>query len=42
MSSGKCINISNPKYFRTPGVSFYGLEATRTKFVGQPEERATV
>ena len=30
------------KCFCTSGVSFHGLEAIRTKFVGQPEERATV
>ena len=42
MSGGKCINIFNAEYFCTSEVSFYGLETIRTKFVGQPDERATV
>ena len=37
MSGGKCIRIFNPKCFWTPGVSFCGLEAIGTKFVGQLE-----
>ena len=46
MSGGKCIlykvHIFSPKYFCTSGVPFYGLEAIRKKFIGQPEERAPV
>ena len=41
MSGGKCINSFYTRYFRTSEVSFYGLEAIRTNFVGQPNERAT-
>ena len=42
MLSGKFINIFNPQHFFTSGVFSYGLEAIRTKFVGQPKERVTV
>ena len=41
MSGEKDIHIFDPKYFGTPRVSFYGLEAILMKLVGQPEKRAT-